>query len=307
LSATSDNTLTLSEYLASRRERFEAALRAWMSEDSARWPARLAEAMRYAVFPGGKRIRPLLAMAACECCGGAVESALPAACAVELIHCYSLVHDDLPAMDNDDMRRGRPTCHKVFGDGMAVLAGDALLTYAFELLASRCRPAELAAASCRLLAEAAGPAGMAGGQADDIELAGSWTAGAQAKAVSLLESLHRRKTGELIRASVLLGALAAGADAASQVVLERYGRELGLLFQVTDDLLDAGGDSAQAGQAAGKDQEQGKLTYPAVLGVERSRQLAAELHRRACASLEPFGEAARRLRELADLVLERKG
>jgi len=295
---------TLSEYMDRLRAAVEDALEHCLPSGNS-CPPRLAEAMRYAVFPGGKRIRPVLTLAACEACGGRIEAALPAACAVELIHCYSLVHDDLPAMDDDDLRRGKPTCHKVYGEGLAILVGDALLTLAFEVLASGCRDPELAAESCRLLAEAAGYAGMVGGQADDIELAGKWRPEDEG-ALEALESLHRRKTGALIRASVVLGALAANAESSKRRALEQYANNLGLLFQLTDDLLDVVGRPAEAGKRVGKDIEQGKLTYPAVVGLDECRRRAVELHRRAAASLEPLGPAAQRLIELATLVLERR-
>ena len=262
-------------------------------------PQGLREAMRYSLLGPGKRLRPMLVLLAAESCGGTVQRAMPAACAVEMVHAYSLIHDDLPAMDDDDLRRGRPACHKVFGDALAILAGDALVALAFQLLAERIRPPAVAAACCGVLAEAAGPCHLVGGQADDI-------APPDAEAgLETLESIHARKTGALIRASLRLGGLAAGADAAALAALDRYGRALGLAFQITDDLLDVRGTEDVIGKRAGKDAGQGKLTFPLLLGVEASLRRAEQLIHQACAALEVFGPQAGGLEALARYVLER--
>ncbi len=266
-------------------------------------PGPLLEAMRYSLLAPGKRLRPLLVVLAFEACGGRSPAPWPAACAVEMVHAYSLVHDDLPAMDDDDLRRGQPTCHRQFGEALAILAGDALLTMAFQVLAEGYSP-RTAAACCRELARAAGAAGMVGGQVDDLawEQAPDHTAEA-------LEQLHQRKTGALIRASLRLGVhVAAGEDGASVGLLERfdeYGRCLGLAFQITDDLLDVEGHAEQTGKRVGKDAARGKLTYPGLLGIAESRRRAAELGRRATESLASLGGAARPLLELVAQVVER--
>ena len=245
----------------------------------------------------------------------------PAACAVEMIHAYSLIHDDLPAMDDDDLRRGLPTCHKKFGEALAILAGDALQTTAFQVLADG-YPPTTAAAACKELARAAGPAGMIGGQVDDMAASGIAASGRRETAgmshqpahagrspVESLEHLHARKTGALIRASLRLGALAAFApDAAPADVMERldgYGRRLGLAFQITDDLLDVEGSADRTGKRVGKDAGRGKLTYPGLLGAEESRRRAERLCREAREQLEPLGPAAAHLLALASYVLER--
>lgn len=261
-------------------------------------PPELCEAIRYSLLAPAKRLRPLMVLMAAEACGGSREAALPAACAVEMIHTYSLIHDDLPAMDNDDLRRGRPTNHKVFGDALAILAGDALLTMAFEVLARDVQPPETAAACCAALAEAAGPAALVGGQADDL-------AEKSIADLSALESIHRRKTGAMFLVSLRLGALSADADAEQLAALEAYGRPLGLAFQIMDDLLDATGDEAAVGKRVGKDVDRGKLTFPGLLGVEASRRRAEALVAQACVALEPFGPAGEGLDSLARFVLER--
>ena len=216
-----------------------------------------------------------------------------------MVHAYSLVHDDLPAMDDDDLRRGRPTCHKKFGEAMAILAGDALLTLAFEVLAKRIRPPEIAVVCCAALGEAAGACQLVGGQADDIS-------GRLASAgMDALEYTHHRKTGALIVASVRLGALVANADAATTFALEHYGRSMGLAFQITDDLLDVRGDENAAGKRLRKDSDQGKLTFPGLLGIEQSLARSRQLVAKACEALQPFGARAECLEALARYVLER--
>ena len=289
-------------------------------------PPRLREAMRYSLLAPGKRLRPMLVLLAAEACGGPIDASMPAACAVEMIHTYSLMHDDLPAMDDDDLRRGRPTCHRAFDEAMAILAGDALLTLAFEVLAKETEPPAVAAACCAALAEAAGARGMAGGQADDIAGAGEglgigdWGLDSDSSRVSLrdeppgtrpslpvslLESIHQRKTGALIRVSLRLGALIAGAAADQQTALDLYGRRFGLAFQITDDLLDVQSNQAATGKRVGKDAQQGKLTFPSLLGIDRSVRRAKQLIAEACQSLAPCGDRADGLRTLAGYVLER--
>ncbi|HEX3727026.1 MAG TPA: farnesyl diphosphate synthase [Pirellulales bacterium] len=262
-------------------------------------PAQLAEAMRYALLAPGKRLRPTLVVMAAEACGGQRAAALPAACAVEMIHAYSLVHDDLPAMDDDDVRRGRPSCHKAFGEAVAILAGDALLTLAFEVLARDVRPHSVAARCCAVLAQAAGATALVGGQADD--LAGEFTS----SNLLALESIHARKTGALFLAALELGALVAGAGRAERAALAEYGRRLGLVFQITDDLLDVRGDAAAMGKRAGKDATRGKLTFPGLLGIDESLAKAHLLVDEACGALEPLKPRADALLALAAWVLER--
>ncbi|MBI2827090.1 MAG: polyprenyl synthetase family protein [Planctomycetia bacterium] len=262
-------------------------------------PPRLCEAIRYSLLAPGKRLRPLLVLMSAEACGGDMEAALPAACAVEMIHTYSLVHDDLPCMDDDDLRRGRPTCHKQFGEALAVLAGDALLTMAFETLAGHLRPARVAADCCLELARAAGPMALVAGQADDLD---GETA---APDLARLESIHRRKTGALILASVRLGGIIARASRRQRSALEEYGKRLGLAFQITDDLLDVAGDENTLGKRAGKDADRGKLTFPGLLGVDESRRRAEQLVTEAVAALRRIGPQAEGLEALARAVLER--
>ncbi len=262
---------------------------------------RLAEAMRYSALGGGKRLRPALVFAAAEACGHDRGLALPAAAAVEMIHTYSLIHDDLPAMDDDDLRRGRPTSHKVFGEALAILAGDALLTQAFEVLAA----AEGIAPSRRVeivreIAAAGGPAGLVGGQVADLEGEG------RDLALPDLEFIHARKTGALILASVRAGALAAGADAGQIAALSDYARRIGLGFQIIDDLLDIEGDPAATGKGTGRDSTRRKATFPAVFGIEASRQRAEELIAEALAAIAAFGAEAEPLRNLARFVGRRK-
>jgi geranylgeranyl diphosphate synthase type II len=243
-------------------------------------------------------LRPILVMLAAEACGGTSDAALPAACAVELIHTYSLIHDDLPSMDDDDTRRGRPTCHKKYGEAVAVLAGDALLSLAFEVLARDIQPPAVAAACCATLAQASGATALVGGQCDDVclDLASGST--------ELLEAIHNRKTGALFLAALRLGGLVAQASDAQQAALEQFGRCLGLAFQITDDLL----DHHEEGRLAAKrttDAERAKLTFPNLLGVESSRQQVQRLIQEANAALEPLGPAARSLRALAAFNAER--
>lgn len=262
---------------AAQLARVERALNEWMPAQA---PAGLGEVMRYAVQGGGKRLRPLLALAACEAVEGAPQAALRAACAVELIHAYSLVHDDMPCMDNDVLRRGKPTVHVRFGQAQALLAGDALQALAFEILtpepsaaASADLPAAMQAALCRLLARAAGADGMAGGQAIDLASVGLPLTEPE------LRAMHRRKTGALLLVSVRMGAACAARPlpAAALQALDAYGQALGLAFQVVDDVLDVTADSALLGKTAGKDAAAGKPTYVSLLGLEAARQLATDL------------------------------
>lgn len=263
------------------------------------WPEPLRAAIRHSLLAPGKRLRPLLVLLATEACGGLPEHAMPAACAVEMVHAYSLIHDDLPAMDDDDLRRGRPTCHKVFGEATAILAGDALLALAFQVLAEGIEPPAVAARCCAALARAAGPRYLVGGQADDM-------ASLPPEAgMEVLESIHARKTGAMMEVSLRLGAMAAGASPDEESRLQEYGRRIGLAFQITDDLLDIRGDEAAMGKRVGKDRDRGKLTFPGLLGVAASRERAEALVGEAVALLAPFGPHRRHLEGLACLVLER--
>lgn len=263
-------------------------------------PERLQQAIRYAVLGGGKRLRPLLALLACEACGGPADAALPAACAVEFVHAYSLVHDDLPAMDNDDLRRGQPTCHIAFDEATAILVGDALLARAFEILAEGIKGAESAARSCALLARAAGAEQLVGGQADDLD------GNASGSSLERLQAIHRRKTGAMIQVSLALGGIAAGASDDQLALLAQYGQNFGLAFQITDDLLDARGDAKRVGKRVGKDADRGKLTYPYLVGIEESEGEARRCVEQACAALQPFGPAAAPLEQLALSLLDRQ-
>jgi geranylgeranyl diphosphate synthase type II len=303
--STSNERARLADYLSGAGQRVDAALRRYLPEESedpsAACPARLAAAMRYSVLGGGKRLRPLLCLMAAEACGGDAEAALPAACALELVHTYSLIHDDLPAMDDDDLRRGRPTCHKAFDEATAILAGDALLTLAFEVVSAHTRPAEAAIGCVRVLAEAAGPSGMVGGQMADLEAEGRPGGTPEA-----LEAIHRRKTGALLRAPLRMGAIVAGAEAACRSAVDLYGRAIGLAFQIVDDLLDVQGDEAKLGKRVRKDFELGKWTYPGFWGVEGSRRRARMLADEAIEARAPLGAGGDRLRALALDLLERE-
>ena len=298
----------LSAWSQQQLGRVERALERWVTVDAPAGldhgaPTALVEAMRYAVLDGGKRLRPLLVLASCEALNGNAEAALRAACATELIHAYSLVHDDMPCMDNDILRRGKPTVHVKFGEAQALLAGDALQALAFELLTpdDAAVPAELQARLCRLLAQAAGSAGMAGGQAIDLASVG------QKLSEHQLTEMHRLKTGALLQGSVLMGAACGAPDAAQVKALESYGAALGLAFQVVDDILDVTADSATLGKTAGKDAIQDKPTFVTLLGLERSHAFAQELLAQALAALARSGLAqTQALRALADMVVNRK-
>ena len=290
--------LTLSEIADPLRQRVNASLESYCTPRDG-CPDDLLQAIRYSLLAPGKRLRPILVLMAAEACGALGDEAMPAACAVEMVHAYSLVHDDLPAMDDDDLRRGQPTCHKKCGEAMAILAGDALLTLAFETLARHIRPPQVAVACCAALARAAGSQGMVGGQADDCM-------GRLAHAnLDTLESIHNRKTGQLIRVSLQLGALAAGAHDTRIQALDEFGRRLGLAFQITDDLLDVRGEEAVTGKRVGKDSNQGKLTFPGLLGVDESYRRAEQLIEQACRDIEPFGRQGHGLEAVARYVLAR--
>jgi geranylgeranyl diphosphate synthase type II len=280
------------------REQIDSALRRAVEFDSG-CPPKLQEAIRYSLLAPGKRLRPQLVLLATTACGGETDRALPAAVAVEMVHAYSLVHDDLPAMDNDDLRRGRPSCHFQFDEATAILVGDALLARAFEVLASEIEPPAVAARCCAELAQAAGATALVGGQADDLEAQFSSLSREQ------LESIHRRKTGALFRVSLRLGALVAEASPDQLQSLDEFGQHLGLAFQVVDDLLDVTGSEGEVGKRLNKDHQQGKATYPAILGEEASREFAGQLIDQACEALDGFGDSALALRELAIFVRRR--
>jgi geranylgeranyl diphosphate synthase type II len=288
----------LAEFATQARTEIDAALRACLVLGPG-CPERLREAMEYSLLAPGKRLRPMLVWMASEACGGTGAGAMPAACAVEMVHAYSLVHDDLPAMDDDDLRRGRPTCHKKYGEALAILAGDALLSLAFEVLAKQVRPAQVAAACCAMLAEAAGACQLVGGQADDVT--GQLARGG----IDQLESIHRRKTGAMILASLRLGAMIAGAGGRELAALEDYGARLGLAFQITDDLLDVRGSEAALGKRAHKDSDRGKLTFPGLLGIAESQRRARRLIEEACDAARAFGARGEGLEAIARYVLER--
>ena len=247
----------------------------------------------------GKRLRPLLVLTANQICGGQIEDALPAACAVEMIHNYSLIHDDLPAMDDDELRRGRPTCHIKFDEATAILAGDALIPLAFETIVANTTPATVAAACVGELAIASGPSQLVGGQADDLRLQFA------TPNLDSLEKIHRRKTGALLTVSLKLGGLTADASAEQLDCLARYGQHLGLAFQIVDDLLDLSGSPETMGKNTGKDADAGKQTYPSVIGQEASQQRAKDMIEQAIAAIEIFGEAGAPLEALANFVINR--
>lgn len=263
-------------------------------------PATIHRAMRYSLLAGGKRLRPLLCCAASEACGGTMRDALPAACAVELVHTYSLVHDDLPCMDDDDLRRGKPTSHKKFGEGMAVLAGDALLTEAFSVLAAaKPRGRTSVAGLVAELARAAGSRGLIAGQVADLEAEG------RKPSEPALYFIHAAKTGMLLRAALKLGGMCAGGTKLQIGALDSFGFALGLAFQIQDDILDATQSAERLGKTAGKDAAAGKMTFPALYGIERSRELAADWTAEAIGALRRFGPRAENLRTLAGLILSR--
>ncbi len=291
--------------LKPRQDAIETALRAALHRHAANAPPILLEAMAYSLFAPGKRLRPLLCLLACEAVGGRPEQSLPAGCAVEMIHTYSLIHDDLPAMDDDDLRRGLPTCHKKYGDAMAILAGDALLSVAFEVLATGC-DSRIVAVSCIELASGSGAVGMVGGQVLDLQAEGRVAADSH---VASLEEIHRRKTGALFRSSLRLGiysaCLAPETQTAALANIDRYADAFGLAFQVTDDLLDVESSAEKTGKRVGKDAARGKLTYPGLLGVEESRRKALQLGHDAVAAARALGPGGEPLAALAQFVVDR--
>jgi geranylgeranyl diphosphate synthase, type II len=295
---------SLLEELQPRLEAVEAALRSTLVRTTVDAPPALVEAMGYSLLAPGKRLRPLLVVLACEAAGGDLTQALPGAVAVEMIHTYSLIHDDLPAMDDDDLRRGLPTCHKKFGEALAILAGDGLLTLAFQVLAE-CYGPRTAAVSCAELAAGSGAVGMVGGQVQDLAAEVTFPS----EPLPTLEEIHRRKTGALLRSSLRLGLYAAqaerpnGVEPKAKLAIDAYASAFGLLFQITDDLLDVESTVEKAGKQVGKDMARGKLTYPGLLGIEESRRRASELAQAAVKAAESIGSDL--LAGLARFVLER--
>jgi len=291
--------MTFAQYVVEQQIRVEEALRRLVPGESTP-PESIHKAMRYSLFAGGKRIRPILCIAAAQAVSDSPSGVESAACALELIHTYSLIHDDLPALDNDDLRRGRPTCHKVFGEAIAILAGDALLTLAFQVLAQLDCEAGRKIRLIEELAVASGTVdGMIGGQAHDLEGEGKHPTAV------LLDAIHRAKTGALLKASLRIGGIYAGADDDQLHALSCYGEHIGLAFQIVDDILDIEQPSAALGKTAGKDAQQKKITFPAVYGLERSREMAEQERIAARLALRCFGERAERLRELADYIVRR--
>lgn len=296
--------MDLKSYLKNMQQLVDEALEKYLPRPD-ELPSSIHTSMRYSVFAGGKRVRPILLLAACDAVGGEMNKAMPAACAMEMIHTYSLIHDDLPAMDDDDFRRGNPTNHKVFGEATAILAGDALLTEAFILLsnpefAASTDPATL----LRVIHEislCSGSRGMIGGQVVDME-----SEGMKEVDLATVQYIHTHKTGALIRASVKSGALIGRADGKALDSMVRYGEAVGLAFQIADDILDIEGTTEQIGKDAGSDQARGKATYPAVMGISESKRRAAELVEVALEALSGFGEKAEPLREIASYIVHRK-
>ncbi|MGH9740455.1 MAG: polyprenyl synthetase family protein [Candidatus Acidiferrales bacterium] len=292
--------MTLPGFFPADHSAIEAALERLLPPDSTA-PQTIHRAMRYSVFAGGKRIRPILCLESARIFTESLEGAIHAGCALECIHTYSLIHDDLPALDNDDLRRGKLTNHKIFGEAMAILAGDGLLTLAFQILANAPIDPERRVCAIAEISAAAGTVdGMVGGQVADVEASGKPVDAAT------LEYIHRSKTAALIRGSIVAGAIAGGAPNADTERLRRFGDLIGWAFQVVDDILDVEESSAALGKTAGKDQEQQKATYPALYGLEKSRAIAADLESRALKELDPFGARADRLRQLAQFLVARR-
>ncbi len=290
-------------YLAEKAALVERFLEDYLPGEETH-PESISRAVRYSLFAGGKRMRPVLVLAGAEAVGGSEQEALPAAAAFEMIHTYSLIHDDLPAMDGDSLRRGKPTSHIVFGEALAILAGDALLTYAFQLLAERPDGARLTAErqvrAMSIIARAAGVNGMIGGQVADVESEG------RPVGADTLEYIHRHKTGALIRAAAEAGALVGGGSEEQIQAVARYGENIGLAFQVVDDILDIEETSETLGKSAGKDERAGKATYPQIYGIAEARLEAERLTREALRHIEPFGERGWPLSALARRILERR-
>ncbi len=298
-----NENVILKEYLARQKAEVDGMLEALIPDETI-YPPEIFRAVRYSLFAGGKRIRPILCLAAAEAVGGKPEPILPVACAIEMIHTYSLIHDDLPAMDNDDYRRGRLTSHKVFGEDLAILAGDALLTEAFQVMTRREVAAVLEPGRLlqvvREIAEAAGWFGMVGGQVLDVQSEG------RTVDPETLYAIHRMKTGAMILVSLRAGAILAGAAEEALAALSDYGRQVGLAFQIADDILNVEGDKALLGKGTGSDAARGKVTFPLLLGIEASRSRAEELVKGAVEALAPFDEKAEPLRWIARYILERK-
>mgnify|MGYP006420582793 CR=1 FL=1 len=290
--------MNLESFLSQTRDRLESALDEALPSP-AEEPARLHAAMRHAVLGGGKRLRPALALAANQCCDGSHETAMPAAVAVELIHAYSLVHDDLPAMDDDDLRRGRPTCHVAFDEPTAIISGDALQTLAFEILGSTPAGPDAVLEMVRVLASASGHLGMAGGQAIDMGATGA------KPSIEALEAMHRRKTGALIGASLALGALSAGADERTLSTLRHFGDAIGLAFQVQDDILDVEGSVEKTGKPQGSDSNQAKATYTALLGIDGAQRRLDALSSEAGQALDDMPGDTDLLRALTRFIVQR--
>jgi geranylgeranyl diphosphate synthase type II len=292
--------MDFSHYWSVRQKKVDTALNRYLPPATTK-PATIHQAMRYSIFAGGKRLRPVICLATAEVLRGKIDDALPLACAVECIHTYSLIHDDLPCMDNDDFRRGKPTSHKVFGEAMAVLAGDGLLTIAFEIAAScKTRPRYSHAAIIREIAVAAGSQALIGGQVADAEGEGKEITPAQ------LRYIHENKTAALIASSIRLGAMSANATTKQLEKLTEFGQSLGLAFQVIDDILDVTQTTEKLGKSAGKDIKAQKATYPALLGLEKAKKEADRLTAKARAALKPFGKNAKPLEAIADFLLSRE-
>jgi geranylgeranyl diphosphate synthase type II len=296
--------MDLKAYLKEQCARVDAALDRFLPKET-ELPHSIHKAMRYSVFAGGKRVRPILMLAACQAVGGDTERTLPAACAMEMIHTYSLIHDDLPAMDDDDFRRGNPTNHKVFGEAIAILAGDALLTEAFKLTSDPrysvgCEPVGLLTV-IHEIATCAGSYGMVGGQVVDMESEGRHDID-----LPTVQYIHTHKTGALIKASVVAGALLGGAAGQQLAAVTRYGEAAGLAFQIADDILDIEGTTEEIGKDAGSDEARGKATYPAVMGLAAAKEEAQAMMNEALRALEIFGAEADPLREIARYIVQRK-
>jgi len=292
----------LKAYLLDKRRIIDGALENYFPKADG-LTADLIDAMRYSLFAGGKRLRPILCMAGAEMVGGEGRNTLPVACALEMIHTYSLIHDDLPLMDDDDLRRGKPTNHKVFGDAIALLAGDGLLTEAFSLMASPHAgeiPPDRLLEAIRMISVAAGHGGMVGGQVVDMHWEG------KEADLETVKFLHTHKTGALITASVTSGAVVGGAGESQVQSVLSYGKKIGLAFQISDDILDVEGDSETMGKTAGADEEKGKSTYPSVLGMDESKKIQSDLVQEAVQELKAFGEKAEPLRQIAYYIIERK-
>ncbi|NJO79676.1 MAG: polyprenyl synthetase family protein [Cyanobacteria bacterium RM1_2_2] len=297
---TTQAAFDLKHYLKERQTLVEAALE---QSIAVVYPEKIYESMRYSLLAGGKRLRPILCLATCELVGGTIEMAMPTACALEMIHTMSLIHDDLPAMDNDDYRRGQLTNHKVYGEDVAILAGDGLLAYAFEFIAAQTQqvqPTRIIQVIAKL-GRSVGAAGLVGGQVVDLECEGRSDV-----SLETLNFIHRHKTGALLEASVLCGAVLAGADESVQQHLSRYAQNIGLAFQIVDDVLDITATQEELGKTAGKDLQAQKVTYPSLWGIEESQRQANQLVADAKAELQPFGELARPLMAIADYITARK-